>query len=103
VDFGNNTLRFSIPKSLIGNFQRSWEFGLASGCSAKGSKDYIGSGVFAKVSKNRSNETGGGGTDFLFSPNVYDILTPPGMEQERVLSDYNIEKKKFAVLPLIGQ
>jgi Tfp pilus assembly protein PilF len=103
VDFGNNTLQFSIPKSLIGNFQRSWKFGLASGCSAKGSKDHIGSGLFAKVSKNRSNETGGGGTDFLFSPSVYDILTPPGMEQKRVLSDYSIEKKKFAVLPLIGQ
>ena len=103
VDFEKNTLQFSVPKSLIGNFQKDWKFGLAAGCQLGGLRDYIGSGVFAKVSQNKTSEAGGGGTDFLFGPNVYDILTPPGMEQKKVLSNYDIDKKQFAVLPLIGQ
>lgn len=103
VDFQENTIQFSVPKSLLGNFQKDWKFGLACGCHKGSLKDYFGVGTYSKIKKLKNFEIGEKATDPELSPNVYDILVPKGEDQKEILSGYGEKKGKYVVLPLIGQ
>ncbi|KPJ62327.1 hypothetical protein AMJ44_15780 [candidate division WOR-1 bacterium DG_54_3] len=54
-----------------------------------------------QVGERSSQYQGGGGTDTDFSPDVYDILTPKGKDQLKILSNYDVKKKRKAVIPMI--
>ncbi len=54
-----------------------------------------------KVGQFPSADRGGGGTDTKYNPDVYDILTPEGIDQTKILGSYDVAGEKKAVVPLI--
>jgi len=55
-----------------------------------------------KVGEKSTQNQGGGGTNTDFNPHVYDILIPQGMDQVKILSNYDVSKNKRAIIPLIN-
>jgi len=55
-----------------------------------------------KVDEQSTRDKGGGGTNTDFNPDVYDILTPKGIDQVQILSSYNVAKKKKAIIPMVN-
>jgi hypothetical protein len=42
-----------------------------------------------------------GGTALCVNPNFYDVLLPIAMDQREILSDYDAEAQRLAVLPMV--
>ena len=61
-----------------------------------------GVGEFIEVGGNPSEAAGGGGLEGGVNPNIYDILLPPGKDQERILGDYDPSTGRSAVVPMVG-
>lgn len=97
-----NQIFFAIPQKIIGIPDSSWEFQVLTGGQKGGYKNTAyGVGRFMKVGEESALDQGGGGTDTNFNPSVYDILTPRGMDQVQILSNYNVAKKRKAIVPMI--
>jgi hypothetical protein len=61
----------------------------------------FGVGSLMKVGKMATPNKGGGGVDPHFNPDFYDILTTKEMNQEEILSRFDITKERKATIPLI--
>lgn len=97
-----NEITFAIPKEMIGNPSAGWEYQVLIGGQKGGYKNKaFGVGKFMRVGRQPSPDQGGGGSDTDFNPDVYDILTPIGTDQIRILSNYDVGKGKKVVLPMI--
>ncbi len=103
IDFQENTIQFSVPKSLLGDYKKDWKFGLSCGCQEVGSKDYGDFGRLIEIKKFGDFEEGEKKDSLEFKPDICDILVPKGEDQKKVLSVYDVEKGKYVILPLIGQ
>jgi hypothetical protein len=98
-----NEVAFAIPRRIIGTPSPTWKVQVLTGGQAGGYESTANAvGRFMKVSEESAQEQGGGGTNTAFSPDVYDILTPRGLDQARILRGYDLKRKKRAVIPLIS-
>ena len=98
-----NEISFAIPQKIIGRPDSSWKFQILTGGQKGGYKNIAyGVGRFMKVGEESTPDQGGGGTNTDFNPSVYDILTPIGMDQVQILSDYSVAKKRKVVIPMIN-
>ena len=50
----------------------------------------------------RAKKSEGRRTEEAFTPNVYDILAPEGLDQIKILGNYDKDEKKKVVIPLIS-
>jgi hypothetical protein len=98
-----NEISFAIPQKIIGTPDSSWKIQVLTGGQKGGFKNTAyGVGKFMKVSEESTSDQGGDGTDTDFNPDVYDILTSKGQDQVQILSNYNVAKKRKAVIPMIN-
>jgi tetratricopeptide (TPR) repeat protein len=103
-DSENETICFSIPYSMMGEPQKNWRYAVAvGGCVRGGKRLFDGTGLLVDVGESPSEEKGGGGLDSEINPNIYDILLPPGKDQERILGGYDPNTGRLVVLPMVGQ
>ena len=97
-----NQITFAIPRSIIGIPNSSWKFQVLTGGQKGGYKKIAyGVGKYMKVGEQSIPNQGGGGTDTGFNPDLYDILTPKGMDQVQILSSYDVSKNKRVIIPMI--
>lgn len=98
-----NEISFAIPQKTIGVPNVNWKIQVLTGGEKGG---YIntayGVGRFMKVGEVSSLDQGGGGTNTNFNPDVYDILTPENKNQEKILNNYDVAKKRKAIIPMIN-
>jgi hypothetical protein len=98
-----NKFVFAIPQKIIGSPDSDWKIQVMSGGGWGGYKNTAhGAGNFMKVGKRAKKDEGGGGTEEGFNPDVYDILATEGLDQTKILGNYDKDKKKKVVIPLIG-
>jgi hypothetical protein len=98
-----NEVAFAIPRQMIGTPGPTWKVQVLTGGQTGGHKNSAyGVGKFTKVGEGSTQGQGGGGTNTAFSPDVYDILTPRGLDQARILKSYDVKKKKKAAIPMIS-
>jgi hypothetical protein len=103
-DSKSKSIKFSIPASVMEEPQKSWRYTVAvGGCYKGGKRLFDGTGLLVEVGKSPSEETGGGGLDTDINPNIYDILLPPGKDQERLLGGYDPKTGRLVALPMVGQ
>jgi len=104
-DSNSDCIRFSVPRSETQSPPRSWRYTVAvGGTSERGKHLRDGVGSFLDVDEHRTEQTGGGGTDTAFNPNVYDLLLPGSENQEKILGAYNATNPgKLVVLPMVGR
>jgi hypothetical protein len=96
-------ISFGIPRRIIGTPDSSWKFQVLTGGQRGGYKNTAyGVGKFMQVGEQSTQEQGGGGTNTDFNPDVYDILAPKGGDQIRILGSYDVERRRKAVIPMIG-
>jgi hypothetical protein len=97
-----NQIFFAVPQQIIGSPNENWKIQVLTGGEYGGWRTPgYGVGSFMKVGRFPSADRGGGGTDSDYSPNVYDILTPEGSEQAKILGSYDVSEKKKALVPLL--
>jgi len=97
-----NEFYFAIPQWIIGIPDSSWKIQVLTGGETGGYKNTaFGVGSLMKVGKMATPNKGGGGVDPHFNPDVYDILTTKEMNQEEILSRFDITKERKATIPLI--
>jgi carbohydrate-binding DOMON domain-containing protein len=98
-----NEITFAIPRQIIGTPSPTWKLQVLTGGQTGAYKSTAqGVGRFMKVGGESTQKQGGGGTNTAFSPDVYDILTPRGLDQARILRSYDVKRKKRAVIPMIS-
>ncbi|KPK74324.1 MAG: hypothetical protein AMJ89_06670 [candidate division Zixibacteria bacterium SM23_73] len=98
-----NKFVFAIPQKIIGSPDSNWKIQVMSGGGWGGYKNTAhGAGNFMKVGKRAKKDEGGGGTEEGFNPDVYDILATEGLDQTKILGNYDKDEKKKVVIPLIG-
>ena len=98
-----NEISFAIPQKIIGSPDSNWKLQVLTGGQRGGYKNTAyGVGKFMKVGEQSTQDQGGGGTNTDFNPDVYDILTPKGIDQVQILSSYNVVKKKKAIIPMVN-
>ncbi|MCK4427639.1 MAG: hypothetical protein KAW16_04045 [candidate division Zixibacteria bacterium] len=97
-----NKFVFAIPQKIIGSLDSNWKIQVMSGGQWGGYENTAhGAGNFMKVEKRAKKDEGGGGTEEGFNSNVYDILATEGLDQTKILGNYDRDKKKKVVIPLI--
>jgi len=97
-----NKFIFAVPQQIIGSPDSSWKIQVMTGGQWGGYKNTAyGAGNFMEVGK-RAKKSEGRRTSEAFTPNVYDILAPEGLDQIKILSNYNKDEKKKVVIPLIS-
>lgn len=97
-----NEISFAIPQKIIGTPDSSWKIQVLTGGQKGGFKNTAyGVGKFMYIAEKSTPNRGGGGTKTDFNPDVYDILTSKGQDQVQILSNYNVAKKRKAVIPMI--
>ena len=96
-----NTLGFSLPVELIGSPREDWRCQVMTGFHARSVGIGDGVGQIARVAVDRSGLQGGGGDALGFSSNVYDLLTPPGVDQRQVLQNYSARGGYYVLIPLV--
>ena len=98
-----NEVAFAVPRRIIGSPGPNWKVQVLIGGQTGGCKNTAyGVGKFTKVGEESTQGQGGGGTNTGFSPDVYDILTPRGLDQARILKGYDVKRKKRAQIPMIS-
>ncbi len=104
-----NEISFALPRQVIASFDSvnanpaNWKFQVLTGGQVDGWRNTAdGVGRFMEVGKRAQPDKGGGGTDTDLNPNVYDILTPKGISQERILGGYDVAQKRKAIIPMIN-
>ncbi|UCG52429.1 MAG: tetratricopeptide repeat protein [Candidatus Latescibacterota bacterium] len=103
-DSQSESITFSIPYCMMEEPQKNWKYAVAvGGCFKGGKRLFDGTGLLVEVGKSPSEETGGGGLDTDINPNIYDILLPPGKDQEKILGSYDPKRGRLVVLPMVGQ
>jgi len=103
-DSKSESITFSIPYSMMEEPLKSWRYTVAvGGCFKGGKRLFDGTGLLVEVGKSPSEEMGGGGLDTDINPNIYDILLPPGKDQERILGGYDSKTGRLVALPMVGQ
>lgn len=90
------TVRAVVPKALLPGDPGSWRFYVLTGSQAGNGPDN-----FRPVRKTAGQWNFGGGTDTDFSPNVIDLLAPPG-KQEKMLAAFSVADRFQAVLQPVG-
>ncbi|KPL02334.1 MAG: hypothetical protein AMJ90_06050 [candidate division Zixibacteria bacterium SM23_73_2] len=102
ADFDQNSIQFSVPKSLLTDFEKDLRFGLICGCQKEVSKKQD-VGVKYTVVKNLEDfKLKREATDKKPSL-IYDMLVPEGKDQKEILKDCDAGKGKYVILPLIGK
>jgi hypothetical protein len=97
-----NEIFFALPHQIIGMPNEGWKIQVLAGGQYGGWRTPgYGVGRFMKVGRFPSADRGGGGTDTDWSPDVYDILTPDGVDQSKILGSYDVSEKKKARVPLV--
>jgi hypothetical protein len=98
-----NKFVFAISQKIIGSPDSNWKIQVMSGGGWGGYENTAhGAGNFMRVGKGATKDEGGGGTEDGFNSNVYDILAPEGMDQTKILGNYDKDEKKKVVIPLIN-
>ncbi|MFH1335580.1 MAG: glucodextranase DOMON-like domain-containing protein [Candidatus Zixiibacteriota bacterium] len=93
---------FAIPQKIIGIPDSNWRIQVLTGGETGGNiRTALGVGSFMKVGKIATSNQGGGGVSPHFNPDVYDILSTDRMNQGKILSSFDITKKRKATIPLI--
>jgi hypothetical protein len=96
-----NEITFAVPKEIMGAPNSDWKYQVLTGGQNTGYRSVAyGVGRFMKVGRQSTQDQGGGGTDADFNPDVYDILNFPGTDQVKILSSYDVTKKKKAIVPM---
>ncbi len=81
----------TIPKTLLPEV-RGWHYVLV------GSQDGYGPNHLRPIGVTAGEWTGGGCSDPMWAPQIYDYLAPAGLSQEEVLSEYDRGEQRHAVL-----
>ena len=98
-----NEIAFAVPHSILGTPGPTWKVQVLTGGQTGGRTNTAhGVGKFSKVGAESTPEQGGGGTNTGFSPDIYDILTPRGLDQARIIGSYDLKRKRRAVVPMIS-
>lgn len=93
------TVRIAVPRSVIGEPQRSWGYYVLIG-----SQDAFGDDDFRPVMDKAGPWVFGGGSDLDVDPNVIDMLAQPRgrASQGRMLGSYSVARVSLAVLTPVG-
>jgi len=101
VDNDKNIINVTIPKKYleIGDSYKPFVTIIS------GNQDGYGEGYFRAVQQTASEwACGGGDIDAINAgvlPKVFDIFTPKGKTQKEILTSYDIQNKKLAVIPML--
>lgn len=95
----NQTIRASVPESLIGMPDRKWKYYVLVG-----SFDGFGEDFFRKVKKEHTEWIIGGGLDETIEPQVMDILANAGGKHSQIkqLKSFDQNSGKLATLHPVG-
>ncbi len=97
-----NEMFFAVPQQIVGVPNENWKIQVLAGGQYGGWRTPgYGVGRFMKVGQFPSADRGGGGTDTDYNPDVYDILIPKGIDQDKILGSYDVSQGKKARIPLI--
>lgn len=92
----NKTIRVTVPKQYLPGDPTQWKYYVLVGSQSGNGPDN-----FRPVRPAVGQWNFGGGTDTAYSPNVIDILAPPG-RQEKMLSSFSVAKRRQAVIEPVG-
>ena len=90
------TVTATVPYTLIGVPTQNWNYSVLIG-----SKDFD---HFRKIGQTQAQWVGGGGNDNAYSPNIYDMLVSPVLNQKLLLTNWSgtFENPYLALVPMIG-
>lgn len=99
VNKGGKSIDFSIPLDMIGEPEADWKYFVGVGLTTNRLMNYIHGGPTFVRKEHRLFISGGnfaqGNPDFI------DILLAPSIDQEKVLSQYNVQKNIKPIIPMI--
>lgn len=100
-DYERNIIEFSVPSSLIGEPDEGWKYFVGTCLISNRIMNFLGEPV--QVYKNPPYQIfiGGGNYDYG-NPAYMDILLPAGENQTEILSAYNADADKLAIVPMVG-
>lgn len=96
-----NTIIAKVPISIIGEPNEDWAYTVLAWSEDMGHPRY----VLPTEQVAREYDAGGADPDAFeadVSPQVFDILVPPGVTQEEVLTGYSISDERPAVVYAVG-
>jgi alpha-amylase/alpha-mannosidase (GH57 family) len=101
TDQNSNTITVVLPKKYI-SINNAYKPYIAI---ISGSQDGYGTGYWRTVAPTAAEWQGGGADPDAFSagisPNVYDVFVPNGDNQKNILSSFNVQSKKYTVIPYL--
>ncbi|PKK92253.1 MAG: hypothetical protein CVV64_02235 [Candidatus Wallbacteria bacterium HGW-Wallbacteria-1] len=103
ITVSDNRFSIRIPIETIGEPQPNWAWQIF----AMGYDEFDTSENFMNKTIHAFSDNWGfgGGSDFLGDPNVMDIITPKGVDQYKILSNYvsnpDPKRNRYAVIPMV--
>jgi carbohydrate-binding DOMON domain-containing protein len=95
----SNTLTFSLPIEIIGKPEDKWRYFVGIGFTNEPTFNFSG---LIPVFKNVPGLISGGNYDHS-NPAFIDILLPENIDQSGMLSDYDSEKGKLAIIKMVSK
>jgi len=99
-DLNEKTLSFSIPIETIGEPREVWKYFVGVGLMSNRSMNFLYGGP-EPVRKDHPVFIRGGNFE-QGNPAFIDLLLPEGTDQVRILNDYDGDKGKLVVVPMVG-
>ncbi len=100
VDEKDTSLAFSVPLDVIGEPGRDWKYFVGVGLTTNRLMNYIHGGPTFVRQDHRAFISGG---DFAQgNPDFIDILLAPSMNQEKLLSQYDVPKNIKPIIPMVS-
>ncbi|BAL80864.1 glucodextranase DOMON-like domain-containing protein [Caldisericum exile] len=101
VDNEKNTINVVVPKKYLSINSNYTPYV----CIISGSQDGYGAGYFRAITQTASEWTCGGGDPEALNagvlPKVMDIFTPKDKTQKEILTSYDVNSKKLAIIPML--
>lgn len=94
------TIAFSMPISLIGRPETEWQYFVGIGLVSDRTMDFLYAGPMPVVKEEPRVLIRGGNREHG-NPAFIDVLLPPGLDQARILSDYDPALTKCPVVPMV--
>jgi hypothetical protein len=98
LKIGSSAIEFSLPVSTIGKPDDTWSYFVGIGLMSDRAMDFFGGPVPVVM---QGGTLMGGGNARHGNPAFIDVLLPPNVDQNRLMSTYDAASHRLAVVPMV--